>query len=253
MKQTTKKIIVTATIIAGFGLSATFGAVADQFWTGHGDILATNADINTLASRITTKTATITQLNTDLTAARASVQDNTTQLSKLTGQLTQLNQEKNLLTNNNGTLNSQLTAKDNESQAKEQELQAKIQEVQDKIAEGNRAVAAKQTELDTANQTIVNLQQQLATAQTNYANKPQVNHKNEVRTDNRVENLEWMTSKENMNYGSRNLNISKSLKGNKNCLGRKLSNETKLKLSIISKRRYAGKALGVELVKVVEG
>lgn len=87
----------------------------------------------------------------------------------------------------------------------------------------------------------------------NYANKPQVNHKNEVRTDNRVENLEWMTSKENMNYGSRNLNISKSLKGNKNCLGRKLSNETKLKLSIISKRRYAGKALGVDLVKVVEG
>ncbi|WP_312681466.1 NUMOD4 domain-containing protein [Lactococcus taiwanensis] len=87
----------------------------------------------------------------------------------------------------------------------------------------------------------------------NHANKPQVNHKNEVRTDNRVENLEWMTSEENANYGSRNLNISKSLKGNKNCLGRKLSNETKLKLSIISKRRYASKALGVDLVKVVEG
>ena len=87
----------------------------------------------------------------------------------------------------------------------------------------------------------------------NHADKPQVNHKNEVRTDNRVENLEWMTSEENMNYGSRNLNISKSLKGNKNCLGRKLSKETKLKLSIITKRRYAGKALGVDLVKVVEG
>lgn len=35
-------------------------------------------------------------------------------------------------------------------------------EIRQKIDDGNRAVAAKQTELDTANQTIVNLQQQLA-------------------------------------------------------------------------------------------
>lgn len=43
-----------------------------------------------------------------------------------------------------------------------------------------------------------------------------VNHKNEIRSDNRIENLECLTIKENNNYGNRNNRISKS-KRNTNC------------------------------------
>jgi hypothetical protein len=32
-------------------------------------------------------------------------------------------------------------------------------------------------------------------------NYPQINHKNEIRSDNNVDNLEWCTAKYNMNYG----------------------------------------------------
>lgn len=36
----------------------------------------------------------------------------------------------------------------------------------------------------------------------------EVNHKDENKENNRIDNLEWMTSKENCNYGTRNFRIS---------------------------------------------
>lgn len=41
------------------------------------------------------------------------------------------------------------------------------------------------------------------------------NHKNENTMDSRLENLEWMTPKENNNYGNRNRNVSASKIGKK--------------------------------------
>lgn len=62
-------------------------------------------------------------------------------------------------------------------------------------------------------------------------NLPVVNHIDEDRTNNSVENLEWCSQKDNCNHGTRNERISKRLAGVTKRSGFTLSPEHKRKIS----------------------
>ncbi len=66
----------------------------------------------------------------------------------------------------------------------------------------------------------------------NPTEKTQVNHIDENKQNNHVDNLCWVTPKENINWGSRNKRVSEKIKGENHYLyGKHLSEETKQKLS----------------------
>lgn len=46
---------------------------------------------------------------------------------------------------------------------------------------------------------------------------PQINHKNENKADNCLNNLEWCTCKYNINYGTRNKRASQTKREKKKC------------------------------------
>ena len=71
-------------------------------------------------------------------------------------------------------------------------------------------------------------------------NLPQVNHKDENKSNNCVDNLEWCTAKYNMNYGTHNERVSKNNKG------KKMSEETLNKII----KKIMQFTLDGELVKI---
>lgn len=76
---------------------------------------------------------------------------------------------------------------------------------------------------------------------------PEINHINENVKDNYVENLEWCTHKQNVNYGSRNKKVSMALKNNQNSAKRVQNIDT---LNVYDSLTKAEKETGIGLSQI---
>ena len=74
-------------------------------------------------------------------------------------------------------------------------------------------------------------------------NLPMINHKNEIKSDNHVDNLEWCDASYNANYGTRNQRVGEKVA--EKLRGRNLSEEHKKKIS----ERMRGRKLPEEQIK----
>ena len=79
---------------------------------------------------------------------------------------------------------------------------------------------------------------------TNPNNLSQVNHKNENKEDNCVENLEWCTHEYNQKYGTKSKRQSEKIKG------RKASDDTKLKMSKSRSKKVIQYDLNGNIIKI---
>ena len=65
-----------------------------------------------------------------------------------------------------------------------------------------------------------------------------VNHKNEIKHDNRVENLEWCDCKYNVNYGTAVHRRVETAKKNGSYISRQITDDTRKKMSESHKKRW---------------